>query len=159
MAQELNKWYEVSTQKDIDTLLDSYEGFHDACIVSVTYISGIYVDSEKNMHFDEYDKYQLNIVFHSQWSDYALELHFAGLRRLHLVGVQDNYGNDIFDASIKFYDNLLPSKYQTPARVIVWADREDFDINNIDSQLTEPADTYVIAHSLKWRLIEKINLK
>ncbi|MDE6618720.1 MAG: hypothetical protein K2K13_06820 [Clostridiales bacterium] len=155
MEQKINEWHEVCTQKDIDDILDTYGGFHDACIVSVNFASGMHVDSANAMHFDEYDTYTLNIVFHSQWSNYALELHFAGLRRLHLVGVQDNYTNEIFDASIKFYDNILPSKYQTPARVIVWADRENFDINDIDSQLTEPADTYVIAHSLKWRLIEK----
>lgn len=143
------------TQKDIDDLLDTYGGFHDACIVSVNFVSGTYVDRTKTMHFDGFASYTLNIVFHSQWSDYALELHFAGLRRLHLVGAQDNYINDIFDASIKFYDNILPSRYQTPAQVIVWADREDFDLKDIDSQLTEPADTYVIAHALKWRLLEK----
>ncbi|MDE6104227.1 MAG: hypothetical protein K2G38_00875 [Clostridia bacterium] len=155
MIQKLNKWYEVLSQKDIDDLLDAYGGFHDACIVSLNFVSGMHVDSKNTMHFDGVDKYTLNIVFHSQWSDYALELQFAGLRRLHLTGVQDNYTNDIFDASIKFYDNLLPSNYQTPAQVIVWADSEDFNVKEIDSQLTEPADTYVIAHSLKWRLIKK----
>ncbi len=155
MTQKPNKWHDVLTQKDIDDLLDAYGGFHDACIVSVNFASGMHVDKKMTMHFGDLEQYTLKIVFHSQWSDYALELHFAGLRRLHLVGIQDNYANDIFDASIKFYDNLLPSKYQTPARVIVWADRGDFDVNSIDSQLTEPADTYVIAHSLKWRLTEK----
>ena len=155
MTQKLNEWHEVFTQKDIDDCLDAYGGFHDSCIASINYISGTYVDGEKSMHFDEYIKFKLSMVFHSQWSDYALELHFAGLRRLHLVGVQDNYTNDIFDASIKFYDNLLPSKYQTPSQVIVWADREDFDIKDMASLLAEPGDTYVIAHSLKWRLIEK----
>lgn len=155
MTQKPNKWYDVLTQSDIDDLMDAYGGFHDACIVSVNFASGMHVDKKMTMHFGDLEQYALKIVFHSQWSDYALELHFAGLRRLHLVGIQDNYSNDIFDASIKFYDNLLSSKYQTPARVIVWADRGDFDVNSIDSQLTEPADTYVIAHSLKWRLTEK----
>lgn len=155
MAQKPNNWHEVFTQKDIDDLLDAYCGFHDACIVSVNFVSGMHVDNEKAMHFGEFGKYALNMVFHSQWSDDALELHFAGLRRFHLVGAQDNYTNEIFEAFIKFYDDLLPSKYQTPTQVIVWADKSDFDVNNIYSQLTEPADTYVIAHSLKWRLIDK----
>lgn len=155
MAQKPNEWHKICTQKDIADLLDAYGGFHDTCIVSVNYLSGTNVDSERAMHFNELDTYKLNIVFHSQWSDYALELHFSGLRRFHLTGMQDNYTNDIFDASIKFCDNILPSGYQTPAQVIVWADRSNFDIKDIDTQLTEPADTYVIAHALKWRLIEK----
>lgn len=155
MNQKTNKWYEVFNQKDIDDLLNAYGGFHDSCIASLNFVSGTYVDSERTMHFNGFRDYALNIVFHSQWSDYTLELSFAGLRRLHLVGAQDNYGNDIFDASIKFYDNLLPSKYSTPSQVIVWADSEDFDVQDIDSQLKEPAVTYVIAHSLKWRLIDK----
>ncbi len=154
MKQKLKEWHEVLNQKDIDDLLDAYGGFHDSCIASLNFVSGTYTDKNA-MNFGGFDKYVLNMIFHSQWSDYALELQFAGLRRLHLVGVQDNYFNDIFDASIKFYDNLLPSTYQLPARVIVWADSEDFDVNDIDSKLSEPADTYVIAHSLKWRLIKK----
>jgi len=155
MGKNVNEWHDVFSQKDIDDLLNAYGGFHDSCIASLNFKSGTYVDSESSMHFDGIGKYELYMVFHSQWNDHALELCFTGLRRLHLVGAQDNYLNDILDASIKFYDDLLPSKYQAPEKVIVWADRVDFDAKDIGSQLTEPADTYVIAHTLKWRLIKK----
>lgn len=151
----MNEWNEITNQSDIEKLLVAYGGFHDACIVSLNFKSGTSVDIESTMHFDGFDKCELRILFHSQCSDRALELCFSGLRRLHLVGVQDNYGNDIYGVSIKFYDNLLQSKCQMPARVIVWADSEEFDPRNIDSPLKEPADTYVIAHKLKWRLTDK----
>ena len=53
-----------------------------------------------------------------------------------------------------FHDNILPSRYQAPSRVIVWADSCDFDVNNITNALDEPATTYIIASSLKWRKID-----
>lgn len=155
MEHKINEWHGIFNQKDIDDLFYAYGGFHDSCITSVNFKSGISVDNERTMLFDDPDKWELHMIFHSQWNDYALELCFNGVRSFHLTGIQDNYGNDIFDASIKFYDNLLPCRYQMPAQGIVWADREDFDPKNIDFQLNEPADTYVIAHSLKWRLINK----
>ncbi|MDE7440205.1 MAG: hypothetical protein K2N23_06845 [Clostridia bacterium] len=151
----MSEWKNVQNEKDIEELLNAYNGFHDSCIASLNFQSGTYVDNNYTMHFDGYKKYELHIIFNSQWYPKDLELCFNGLRRLNLVGVQDNYMNDICEASIKFYDKLLPSKYQVPERVIVWADCEDFDANAIDLQLGEPADTYVIAHTLKWRFIDK----
>jgi hypothetical protein len=65
-----------------------------------------------------------------------------------------NYSNDIFDASISFYNNILPSKHFVPKKVIVWADNSSFDIKDIDNSLTEPSITYVIAHQLQWRKID-----
>lgn len=121
----------------------------------MNFTNGMYVNKKGAMYFNCLSECTLNIVLHSQWSDYALELHFEWLRRLHLVGFQDNYTNEFFDASIKFYENLLPSVHQTPSKVIVFADDMNFDPNNFDSKLEEPSITYVIAHFLKWRLIEK----
>lgn len=150
----MSDWKEVLNDSDINDLLDSYAGFHDSCIVSLNYQSGINVD-ETTMHFNGIDGFTLNMIFHSVWSDKALELCFTGLRRLHLVGAQDNYVNDIYGASIKFYDGILPSEYAAPERVVVWADSEEFDAKDIDHKLCEPDDVYVIAHALKWRFVDK----
>lgn len=63
--------------------------------------------------------------------------------------------NDIMDASIKFYDGLLPHKYSMPERVIVWADGDDFDAEtDVTPAKDEACDSYVIANALKWRFIE-----
>ncbi len=155
MEQTPDIWHQISTTEDIDDLMNVYCGFHDSCIVALNFVSGTSVDSERSMVFCGYGKYAVNIIFHSLWNDYALELNFSGVRRLHLVGAQDNYSNDILEASIKFYDNLFPSSYSTPARVIIWADSKNFNPQNIEPQLIEPADTFIVAHTLKWRLIEK----
>lgn len=155
MAKKLDEWHEVLNRSDIDELMNEFGGFHDSCIVALNYVSGMYVDSENAMYSDGYDKYALVMTFHSQWCDFALELSFTGLRSLHLVGAQDNYSNDILGASINFYDELLPCEYVAPKRVIVWADDEHFDAHDIAEPLKEPNDTYVVAHSLKWRFVKK----
>ncbi len=153
MEQSINVWHDVFTPKDAGELLNAYGGFHDSCIVSVNFKSGMYVHN-KTMHC-ETDNYELHMIFHSQWNDYALELCFTQVRKLHLVGLEDNYFGDIYGASIQFCNNLLPAKYRTSQQVIVWADSEDFDPKDVNAQLSEPDDTYVIAQTLKWRLVEK----
>ncbi len=155
MKNTINKWKDILSEKDVDDLMNSFGGFHDACLVSLKFDRGNDMDCVGDME-NYCDTCELTMVFHSPWYENALELHFAGLRRLHLVGIMDNYGNDMLDASIKFYDELLPWGYQAPKRAIVWADSIDFDVTKI-GPLTEPSDTYVIAHTLKWRLGEKIS--
>jgi len=147
----MGEWKELSSQKDIDELLSLYDGFHDSCIVSVNYRSGAFVDDKGAMHFGNSAQHELSVVFHSQWKN-QIELCFSGLRRLHLVGWQDKYMCDIFDAHLSFYDKLLPG---TSSRVIVWADNESFDIKRMDTTIHEPSDTYIIADALKWRTLSE----
>ena len=144
----MEEWIKVETDEDIRALLEGFSGFHDSCIVSANYKSGNGVDEDGGMGFASREDYQLDIVFQSQMDD-PIVLRFNGVRRMHLVGMQDNYFSDIFGASIKFYDNLF-SKYGTE-RVVVWSDSTCFDIRNIDEPLKEPGITYIIANQLKWK--------
>lgn len=147
----MKEWREISSQHDIDELLDAYAGFHDSCIVSMSYRSGAFVDEERAMHFGGSTDRQLLVTFHSQWEQRELEMCFVGLRQLHLTGWQDNYLCNFTDAYLSFKDGLLPG---TPSRVIIWADRDDFDVNKIDNGVHEPSDTYIVANALKWRMAE-----
>ena len=150
----MSNWKEILTQNDIDEIMNIYGGFHDSCIVSLEYKSGIYVDNERSMHFDGLNKCGVLLTFHSQWNEKPLELYFGGVRKMFVQGLMDNYTNEILDASIKFYDGLLPHNYSMPERVIVWSDNYDFDAEtDASSAKDEPCDTYIIANSLKWRLV------
>ena len=150
----MSNWKEILTQNDIDELMDEYGGFHDACIVSLEYKSGLYVYGDRIMHFEAPEKCGVLVTFHSQWNGKPLELYFCGVRKIFVQGRMDNYTNEILDASIKFYDGLLPHKYGMPERVIVWADNYDFNAEtDASSTKDEPCDTYIIANSLKWRLV------
>lgn len=146
------EWKEITSQDDIDALFSLYGGFHDSCIVSVRYQSGAFVDVEGTMHFGDLSERELVVTFHSQmrWPE-VLEMCFVGLRQLHLTGWQDNYLCDIFDAHLSFHEGILPGE---PSKVIIWADYDGFDINEIDNTVHEPSDTYIIANGLKWRILK-----
>lgn len=148
------EWKEIKSQKDIDELLEFYFCFHDACIVSVTYNSGISVDKERTMHFSGPDGHQARIIFQSQQELSTIELCFTGVRRIHIVGAQNRYMPEIFDTHLAFHEEVFLGDTQ---RSIVWADTEYFDIEELRQidMLDEPADNYIIANELKWRIIEK----
>ena len=147
----MSDWKEIKNQQDIEDLLEEFGGFHDSCIVNLYYESGMYITKDNAMVYAAPNEFKLHIVLQSQWNDSACDLCFSGVRRLHIAGLQDNYAPDILDCYISFHDNVLPSHYSAPSKVIVWADDCAFDINNIPNPLEEPATTYVIASSLKWR--------
>ncbi|MGL6216761.1 MAG: hypothetical protein ACRC36_01910 [Lacrimispora sphenoides] len=147
-------WKEIKYQKDIEELLDVYGGFHDSCIANFCYESGAGVTPDKSMHFGGASDHALRVTFQRQWDPITIELFFSGLRRLHLVGWQDNYFCDIMSAYLAFHDKLLPGK---PNRVIVWADTDLFDTEKVvaSNALVEPADTYIVSNDLKWRIISE----
>ena len=151
-------WNEVKDEKDIETLLKTYCGFHDSCIASAKYDSAMYTDEEKTMWFGDPEDYSLNLIFHSQWDPQYIELRFEGVRRFRLIGFQDNYTSDIYGAFIKFCDDLLLSGHFAPSRSIVWSDCE-FDESAAGEDLCEPACSYIIAGSLKWRILSNGGVK
>ena len=147
----MENWQSAETQKDIEQLMSAYGDFHDACIVSLNFQSGAFVDDKSAMHFGGPEERVLSVVFQRQWEPKTIELQFIGLRQLHLIGWQDNYLCNILEAYLAFQDNLLPGK---PHRVIVWSDNSCFDAAEIGSTIQEPADTYIVSNVLRWRIKE-----
>lgn len=143
-------WKKIKTEKDIATLMDSYYGFHDACIVSVSYKSGTTVHPERKMHFSGENGHRMRVLFHSQTKKKKLELLFVGLRQARLVGWQECCTCELYDAHLSIKKGLLPGKAK---QQIVWASHINFDIENIDNTISEPASTYIISNELSWRLI------
>ena len=148
----MSEWREIISQSDIDELLKIYRCFHDSCIAEISYCSGAFVDNEGNMHFGNSSEYEMRVIFHSQWEPKVIELCFSGLRQTHLTGHQDNYVCIISEAYLSFHDELLPGE---PKRVIVWSDNYDFNVYSINKAIHVPADTYIIANSLKWRIVSE----
>ena len=148
----MGNWSRIETQKDIDLLMKIYSDFHDFCIVSLNFQSGAFVDDDMAMHFGSAEERILSVIFQCQWEPKAIELQFSGLRQMHLIGWQDNYMCDISSAYLAFHNNLLPGE---PGRVIVWSDTDWFNVEKIDNSIHEPADTYIVANSLRWRIVDK----
>jgi len=141
-------WNQISTQADIDNLLSEYSGFHDSCICSVEYVSGAKVNEEGWMGGTVKDC-ALIMTFNSQMAAFVkepekrvLELKFVGLRRLNLIGHQDNYFGEITSCHLSFYDGH-----------IIWADTAYFDPADFAEEqiLEEPMTTFVISDRLEWR--------
>lgn len=148
----MDNWHNIETERDIEFLMSTYGSFHDACIVSLSFQNGTFVDDKGIMHFSDAESRRLSVVFQCPWKPKTIELQFSGLRQLHFVGWQDQYFGDIFDAYLAFHDHLLPGK---PDRVIVWSDTDWFDVTKIDNSIHEPADTYIVANALRWRIVDE----
>ena len=144
-------WNQINSQADIENLLYLYNNFHDSCICSVTYKSGAYVDEKGSMHGIHEDGV-LFVRFDSQSPSYhlesrrkSLELKFIGLRRINLIGFQDNYFCEILSCYLAFYKGY-----------IIWSEDDCFDPDNYSDNelLKEPMSTFIIANRLEWRFVE-----
>ncbi|MCI8810145.1 MAG: hypothetical protein HFF84_08465 [Oscillibacter sp.] len=146
----MHEWIAVKTQTDIETLLQHFGGFHDSCLVSLSYQSGASVDSKQAMSFGGPEQRELHMLFHSQWEKRPLELCFTGVRLFHIAGYQERYSCDIFDSYLKIHTDLIPGQ---DCPLVVWADWENFSPKDaFDCRvLHEPMISYVIASALKWK--------
>lgn len=63
----MGDWHKVELQRDIDFLMETYGGFHDSCIVSLSFQSGAFVDNDMAMHFGSPNERILSVIYQSQW--------------------------------------------------------------------------------------------
>ena len=147
-------WTEIKDESSIKELMTAFMGFHDSCIVSISYNSGAYVDKNKGMGCGDKDEHSLTMILHSQWAD-PLELCFSGVRKCVITGFREDYFCDIFGASLQFRTDLLGKTRDD--RLIVWADYDNFNplihserypLNNLHEV------TYIIAEKLKYRFLD-----
>lgn len=146
-------WTEVTDDSAIDKLMSDYGGFHDSCIVSISYTSGAYVDENGCMSDGTSDEHTLSMVVHSQWSK-PLEMRFSGVKKCCVTGFRECYFCDIFGATLMFRTDLLVKTRDD--RLIVWADCENFDPKTYQEKY--PLDngceiSYIIAEKLKYRYV------
>lgn len=147
----INEWNQINNQTDIENLRYLYNNFHDSCICSMEYKSGAYVDEKGSMH-GIHEEGVLVARFDSQSPRYhlesvrkSLELKFVGLRRMNLIGFQDNYFCEILSFYLSFYKDY-----------IIWSEDDSFDPDNYGDNelLKEPMSTFIIANRLEWRFVD-----
>lgn len=147
-------WTEINDTNDIEHLMEEYGGFHDSCIVSMNYTSGMFVDEKNAMHGSCLIGKKLSLILNSQWGK-PIELLFEGVWKFSVVGWNENCFDDIFDAHLGFHTDLLGRTRDD--RLIVWADESDFSPKDyMEEQVISRSGrnlTYVIAEKLKWRYI------
>ena len=145
-------WNKVITQSDVDSLLEIYGGFHDACIINLNYTSGANVDESLSMIYGAPEDSKVSVVFKRQWKPASVELLFEGMRKMNIAGWQNNYSCDIIHCYLAFHNDLIKGLDQN---LIVWADSCSFNPKELPDRkiLQEPMTTYIISNSLKWRII------
>lgn len=148
-------WTEIVDNAAIDKLMSDYGGFHDSCIISVSYTSGSFVDENRAMGDGSADEHTVSLIVHSQWGK-PLDLFFSGVRRCNITGFRECYFCNIFGATLTFRTDLLGKVRDD--RLIVWADCEGFDPKTYTERY--PLDngyevTYIIAEKLKYRFLDK----
>lgn len=63
------EWKEIISQEDIDVLMNKFNSFHDSCIKSFNYTSGVYVENDSSMVMDGYPS--IHIIFDSQSTQFT----------------------------------------------------------------------------------------
>lgn len=153
---EVYDWGEIKNQEDIDNLMRIFHGFHDSCIAAVHYRSGYCVDKERTM--SQHGNHEVNMIFHGQWETRLIELCFENVRKIYIDALKDNYMNEIYAAYLKFHDILIKDSLlgDKTISVIVWKDNDEFDISDLNGKIKDFGTSFVIADSLKWRIIEDL---
>ncbi|MDE6727648.1 MAG: hypothetical protein K2J80_06880 [Oscillospiraceae bacterium] len=148
-------WIEITDNAAIDKLMSDYGGFHDSCIVSISYASGSRVDEKDTMHMMGADEHTLSMTVYSQWYK-PIELLFSGVRKCCITGFQDSYSCELYDATLEFRTDLLGETRDD--RLIVWASYKGFDPKTHTERypLNNGYEvTYIIANKLKYRIFEE----
>ena len=135
-------WNEITTQSDIDVLMNVYGGFHDSCIFSVNYFTGSFVDENGVMRNGAEQEKVLYLSLSSQSAKETLELHFSGVRAFGFVGWQEGCFCDISSCYLK---------YDCEKGLFIWADSEDFSPESSVNPMN-PECSYIIASNLEWAL-------
>jgi hypothetical protein len=124
----------VKSVEDINNFLDKTNSLHDGYVVGVKYINSGISKIERGHFFEpEKTKLVLQILVTSIW-DAVVEIEFDGLFEWQ---IKDNQFSGIINTSVFFDKNR-----------IVWLD----DIYT-DTEAMKKG-SYVIAASMKWRIIE-----
>lgn len=125
----------VKSIEDINNFLDKTNSLHDGYVVGVKYINSGISKTERGHFFEpEKTKLVLQILLTSIW-DAVVEIEFDGLFEWQ---IKDNQFSDIINTSVFF----------SSENRIVWMN----DIYTGTEAMKK--GSYVIAESMKWRIIE-----
>lgn len=128
---------EIKTEKDIQDFIDKTNSLHDGYIISVIYENNGIEKIESGHLFSPWmTALTLRILVTSIW-DTIVEIKFECLDQWQ---IKDNF-SDILSMTLSF----------NKQGHIVWADDVWKNIEELKSC------SYVIAESLKWRIVEKTN--
>lgn len=86
----MHGYQEVSTQEDMERLLDSIAGFHDSMTKEIHLANRGYVMPDHSMAMDH--RFDAQVLIQSQWPPYAIELVFTGIQKLQIDSPREHWG-------------------------------------------------------------------
>ncbi len=136
-------WHRITSQHDIDELMQVFNGFRHCVLTEMDYVSGAYVQPALAM-YPINAKRRLRFVFQRQDTKLpAIELVFDELERLNLIPASSNCTAEIAGVLFKFQNGKL-----------YWSDNEDFDINLIGRDPVINKGSWLMAKKAQWRTLE-----
>lgn len=131
----------ISTQTDIDILMEKFNGFHDSCIKELKYYSGSYVEENRCM-FPLNSIRNVSILFQSQRSEFsAIEMKFEQIHKLNLEPRLDNDDSIIYEASLTKISNIF-----------YWGEWGDLELEDLD----KVHRTWISCERIRWRKLENV---
>ena len=133
------EYIKINSDKDIEILMNKFNGFHDSCLKELRYYSGSYVDNDGGMY--QFNSIRcITIIFQSQNADIrAIEMKFEKIEKLNLFPQNEEYDSIIYGASIKKIDNIF-----------YWSEWENFRFEDLDKE----EGTWLSAQKISWRPLE-----
>lgn len=133
-------WTEITTQAGADSLLQSVNGFHDACLREANLLTGHWVDESLSMTCPGHLDQQLRLLIQRQANDpCAVELLFDELTRFHLVPSPEKYESIISSATLLVREGM-----------IYWSPVGDWD----PTQSNRDECTWISSPKLQWRPVD-----
>jgi hypothetical protein len=138
-AQMLQEWQSVETEGDAARLRTVFGDFHDGCLREAHVWSETYVSEDLSMAFG-YPCHlgtHVRLLFQRQWRNpSAIELLFDQVIGFHVVPPPENYGADIWGATLFLRDGI-----------IYWSDNSQWRPDSGDRD----ESTWIGARRLRWR--------
>jgi hypothetical protein len=130
-------WIEVTSQADLDRLMDTFGDFHDGCLKEMRLWTETFVQPNLSMTIGMGWDYHAHFLFQRQWNNpSAIEIGFDEIRSINIVPSPPNYDSSIFGATLILKDDIF-----------YWAEtgnwRPDDPVCN--------EITWIAANKLKWR--------
>lgn len=133
-------WNEIANEKDLNSFMDTVDGFHDSCLKELKYISGAYVN-EKLMMLPVNKQRILSMIIQRQFENPSvIEMQFVGLKYLKLFPNDENDTCEILDATMILKEDC-----------IYWCDCGGLSVKDIESY----TGTTICASKVRWRAVDE----
>lgn len=149
MHNDLIEWTEINSDDDLKSLMDLSNHFCESVILSINYITSF----DRRGRYEEGKVNSLLLTFYSEYIG-KTELLFESVQKFAFQAGHECFP-DYSGCYLNFHTDLMGKTRDD--RLILWADNTGFDPAQYyceELNLKKRYVSYIIARSLKWRLVK-----